>query len=104
MLVLPGFTATDRSTHTAAVVPARPGLLGARLEAGRTWTRPGVVDGLTVRLAAVHERHERPVTVIGWSLGGIYARQIARTARLVRQVITLGTPFRIVDGDHSAAA
>ena len=63
-----------------------------------------VVDGLGVRLAEVHERHERPVTVIGWSLGGIYARLLARRQpEMVRSVITLGSPFRMVDGDHSAA-
>jgi len=36
----------------------------------------------------------RPPTLIGWSLGGIYARELAKMARLpVRQVITIGTPF-----------
>lgn len=35
------------------------------------------------------------VTLIGWSLGGIYARELAKTnPELVRQVITLGTPFK----------
>lgn len=35
------------------------------------------------------------VSIIGWSLGGIYAREIAKTAPdVVRQVITLGTPFK----------
>ena len=37
---------------------------------------------------------EREVTVIGWSLGGLYAREIAKALpHRVRQVITLGTPF-----------
>ena len=35
------------------------------------------------------------VSLIGWSLGGIYAREIAKVApELIRQVITLGTPFK----------
>jgi pimeloyl-ACP methyl ester carboxylesterase len=43
--------------------------------------------------------HERKVSLIGWSLGGIYAREIARLLPdSVRQVITLGTPFA-GDGD-----
>lgn len=38
--------------------------------------------------------HARPVTLIGWSLGGLYARELAKLmARRVRQVITIGTPF-----------
>ena len=38
--------------------------------------------------------HEEPMSLIGWSLGGIYAREVAKklTGR-VRQVITIGTPF-----------
>ena len=105
VLVLPGFTADDRST-----MPLRWFLRGQgywthgwSLGSNMGPTRR-VVDGLGVRLAEVHERHERPVTVIGWSLGGIYARLLARRQpEMVRSVITLGSPFRMVDGDHSAA-
>ena len=105
VLVLPGFTADDRST-----MPLRWFLRGQgywthgwSLGSNKGPTRR-VVDGLGVRLAEVHERHERPVTVIGWSLGGIYARLLARRQpEMVRSVITLGSPFRMVDGDHSAA-
>jgi hypothetical protein len=42
----------------------------------------------------VFETERRSVTLLGWSLSGIYAREVAkRTNPLVRQVITLGTPF-----------
>jgi predicted alpha/beta hydrolase family esterase len=37
---------------------------------------------------------ERRLTLIGWSLGGIYAREVAKLRPdRVRQVITIGTPF-----------
>jgi pimeloyl-ACP methyl ester carboxylesterase len=50
---------------------------------------------LAQRLDALRLRHERPVSVIGWSLGGIYARELARRfPDDVRQVITLASPFR----------
>jgi hypothetical protein len=40
------------------------------------------------------ERHEERVSLIGWSLGGIYAREVAKIdPKNVRQVITLGTPI-----------
>ena len=56
------------------------------------------------RLAELHERHGRTVTLIGQSLGGIYARLLARESpHTVRQVITLGSPYRMVEGDRSAA-
>jgi len=42
------------------------------------------------------EIERRPVTLVGWGLSGIYAREIAkRTTPLVRQVITLSTPFNL---------
>lgn len=48
--------------------------------------------------------HEEPISLIGWSLGGLYAREIAKklTGR-VRQVITIGTPFAgSVEQTHAA--
>jgi pimeloyl-ACP methyl ester carboxylesterase len=46
------------------------------------------------RLRALHEEHGRRVSLIGWSLGGLYARELAKELPdAVRCVITLGTPF-----------
>jgi pimeloyl-ACP methyl ester carboxylesterase len=45
--------------------------------------------------------HSAPATLIGWSLGGLYAREIGKLmAPHIRQVITLGTPFN-AKVDHS---
>jgi hypothetical protein len=45
-------------------------------------------------LKQIYARNGRPVSLIGWSLGGVYARELAKTyPALVRQVITLATPF-----------
>ena len=44
---------------------------------------------------------EKSATFIGWSLGGIYARELSKTmGRRVRQVITIGTPFN-ASADHT---
>lgn len=46
------------------------------------------------RVSELRQRYGRKVSVIGWSLGGLYARQIAKQLPDdVRQVITLGSPF-----------
>jgi len=46
-----------------------------------------------------HQQDGRKVSLVGWSLGGIYAREIAkRCPGSVRQVITLGTPFAGIEG------
>ena len=43
---------------------------------------------------ATTARHRKPVSLIGWSLGGIYAREVAKLLhRRIRQVITIGSPF-----------
>jgi pimeloyl-ACP methyl ester carboxylesterase len=105
VLVLPGFTAGDRSTEPLRWFLRGQGYWVHGWSLGRNLgpTR-AVVNGLDNRLAYVHSRHDRRVTLVGWSLGGIYARMLARKhPDLVRQVITLGTPFQLRMGDHSAA-
>jgi pimeloyl-ACP methyl ester carboxylesterase len=42
----------------------------------------------------LNETHGRKVSLVGWSLGGLYARQLAKLMPdRVRSVITLGSPF-----------
>ena len=49
---------------------------------------------LARHVEALIEGLRRPATLLGWSLGGIYAREVAkRIPTRVRQVITIGTPF-----------
>lgn len=46
------------------------------------------------QLREIHAHYQRPVSIIGWSLGGTYARELAKLhPDMVRQVITLATPF-----------
>lgn len=97
VLVLPGFLAGDPSTAPLRSVLRGQGYWVHGWHLGRNLgPTPEVVDGLVGRLAMLHERHEAPVSLVGWSLGGIYARRLARRfPERVRQVITLGSPFRI---------
>ncbi|HYD95746.1 MAG TPA: alpha/beta fold hydrolase [Noviherbaspirillum sp.] len=56
--------------------------------------RPGVIEACMQRVRQLHREHGRKVSLVGWSLGGIYAREIAKELPdHVRTVITLGTPF-----------
>ncbi|MDB5729611.1 MAG: alpha/beta hydrolase [Noviherbaspirillum sp.] len=46
------------------------------------------------QLQRIYARDRRRISLIGWSLGGIYARELAkRHPQWIRQVITLATPF-----------
>ena len=97
VLVLPGLLASDRST-----VPLRRFLrgLGYYVRGWRLGLNIGptqaVLTGMRQLLQEIAERHGTPVSLIGWSLGGIYARELARERPdLVRGVITLGSPYRL---------
>jgi pimeloyl-ACP methyl ester carboxylesterase len=46
------------------------------------------------RVGSLARRHRVPVTLVGWSLGGLFAREIARRQPAsVGKVVTMGTPF-----------
>jgi hypothetical protein len=52
-----------------------------------------MLERLGDHLKQIHALHRRSVSLVGWSFGGIYARQLAaKYPELVRQVITLATP------------
>jgi pimeloyl-ACP methyl ester carboxylesterase len=99
VLVLPGYLASDIATRALRWFLRERGhhVHGWRL--GRNLgPAPETVQGLAARLIALHERHGQRVAIVGWSLGGIYARELARHfPDHVRHVITLGTPFRDVN-------
>lgn len=106
ILVLPGFTASDRSTEPLRWVLRSQGYWthGWRLGTNLGPTQR-VIDGLHERIEHLRGRHGRTISLIGWSLGGIYAREFARLhPDEIRQVITLGSPFRMTLNDRSAAS
>jgi pimeloyl-ACP methyl ester carboxylesterase len=105
VLVLPGLLASDSST---VVLRRFLRLLGYQVHGWDLGRNLGptdeVLDGLPARLATLASLTGRPVSVIGWSLGGIYARELARQRPAqVQRVITLGSPFALTDGRQSHA-
>jgi pimeloyl-ACP methyl ester carboxylesterase len=97
VLVLPGFIASDTSTAILRKYLTRLGYDAHAWKLGRNLGPKAIgAEGekLIARLNAVHEMTGKKVSLVGWSLGGIMARIVARRAPdLVRQVITLGSPF-----------
>ena len=56
--------------------------------------RSGVLKQCAADVRQLAQKHGRPVSLIGWSLGGLYAREVAKELpRDTRCVVTLGTPF-----------
>jgi pimeloyl-ACP methyl ester carboxylesterase len=95
VLVLPGLMASDVSTGALRRWVRTLGypVVGWALGRNRGPTQE-VVDELPRLVRRLGEEHGTPVTIIGQSLGGIFARRLAqRTPGEIRQVITLGSPF-----------
>lgn len=96
VIVFPGLSASDGST-----LPLRS-YLATRNHDVIGWNqgynfgpRAGVLEAASLQvLEAFHAAGNRKVSLIGWSLGGVYARELAKLhPEMVRAVITLGTPF-----------
>src|SRR4051794_11561062 len=95
VLVFPGLTASELSTLTLREFLRAQGYRahdwGLGLNLG---PREGVLDACLDRVKQLRAESGRKVSLIGWSLGGIYAREMAKLVPDdVRCVITLGTPF-----------
>src|ERR1700749_2617482 len=103
VLVLPGFLAGPRSTEFLRNVLRQ---LDYRVYDWGLGTNMGyrasMKATLPARLHHIRQRNDgRRVSLIGWSAGGIYARELARALPDdVRSGITLGSPFR---GNHQAS-
>ncbi|MEO1142879.1 MAG: alpha/beta hydrolase [Pseudomonadota bacterium] len=95
VLVLPGLITSDRSTIALRSFLTTLGYPTYGWDLGRNFGPiPGIEEGLKRRLTDLNEKYGRKVSIVGWSLGGIYARQLAKQMPdQVRQVVTLGSPF-----------
>ncbi len=95
VIIFPGLSASDATT-----IPLRRYLdsLGYKTQG---WTqgfnfgpRAGVLESAREQLVNAFNESGKKVSLIGWSLGGVYARELAKELPdMVRDVITLGTPF-----------
>ena len=92
-LVIPGFVAHDRTTEALRRALAEDGWRVHGWDMGVNWgARADTVERLKQRLDAIAP--DKPLLVVGWSLGGLFARELARAAPdRVRAVVTLGSPF-----------
>jgi hypothetical protein len=99
VLVLPGFMAGDFSTRALRRFLRDKGYGTHGWKLGRNLgPNKAVIAAMVERVRELHARYDRRVSLIGWSLGGIYARELARSLpESVRQVITLASPFRDLD-------
>ena len=107
VLVLPGFLSDDHATVNLRHYLSEQGHViypwGLGINLGPT---EAILDGIEQRLDQIIALHGERVSLVGVSLGGLFARDLARRRQdSVRQVITLGSPFRIArDSENSLKA
>ena len=91
-MVIPGFVANDRTTMELRRALAEAGFRVHPWRQGMNWgARADTLERL--KRAVDLCGHDEPMLLVGWSLGGLYARELARAEpQRVRAVVTLGSP------------
>ncbi len=94
VMALPGFGGGDAST---LVLRGLLAALGYTVSGWGLGVNRGNVEAtlpkVAANVAAFAKRTGRPVHLVGWSLGGVFAREVARDEpNIVASVVTMGTP------------
>jgi pimeloyl-ACP methyl ester carboxylesterase len=95
VLVLPGFLTSDSSTDFMRRALRGLGLNAVGWDMGRNLGGIyGMRDRLRDKVAALKRESGHKISLVGWSLGGVYARDLAISLPdMVRGIVTLGSPF-----------
>ncbi|MFT4760733.1 MAG: putative esterase [Paraglaciecola sp.] len=104
VLVLPGFMASDTSTSRLRQYISNMGYTSLKWDLGRNYGKEETIDMLLDKLEELFDLYGEKISLVGWSLGGVYARQLAKAhPDKIRQVITLGSPFRGISEANNVA-
>ena len=105
VLVLPGFMASDYSTAPLRRLLADLGYDAVGWKLGRNVKVDNArIEAMMGCVDELHSRTGRPISIVGWSLGGVFARELAKMApEKVRLVISLGSPISDDRGHTNAA-
>jgi pimeloyl-ACP methyl ester carboxylesterase len=95
VMTLPGFCAGDISMRQLRAELNSAGFRARRWKMGpNLGARSDTIERIDARVRHIADDAGRPVHLIGWSLGGVFAREYAhRYPDHVASVITMGSPF-----------
>ena len=95
VLVIPGFLGNDTNTLPLRKFLNRIGYNAYAWELGINLANFEDIDALDKKIDQLYLQHQEKISIVGWSLGGIYARELSkRKPTIIRHVITTGSPFR----------
>lgn len=94
VMIIPGFLTGDWSTKHMRTYLNNQGFVAYGWNHGtnRKFSL-STLRKLLTRIEQIAKDHNSPVVLIGWSLGGLYARELSRITPHVSKVVTLGSPF-----------
>lgn len=94
VMVLPGFMSSRRSTVYLRQHLKKCGYTVYDWGLGRNVGKLESVDLLIEKLEEIYNLTGEKISLVGWSLGGVFARQAAKARpEIIQQIITLGSPF-----------
>jgi alpha-beta hydrolase superfamily lysophospholipase len=95
VMVIPGLGASDRSTRSLRKFLTKSGLNVYGWGQGFNNGRVGkLLSGIINNIITISRKHQQPVTLIGWSLGGLIAREVARQIpQHIKGVSCMGSPL-----------
>lgn len=95
VLLIPGLMASEQRMGWLRDILNAAGYDAHDWGIGRNFgPKPDSLDKIDRRVDAIRKQTGAPVTLVGWSLGGLYAREYAKfAAHKVGGVVTMGTPF-----------
>lgn len=105
VMTLPGFMATNNSTVPMRGLLTQLGYEAHGWDSGRNVrVNEELIEKLELQLDRLFTDTGRPVSLVGWSLGGVLARELAKLSpEKVRLVVSLGSPITD-DRSHTNAA
>ncbi len=102
--LIPGFLASETSFNPLKVLLNRLGYIALHWGFGRNMGKLDTLDLLSEKIETLYAETNQKITIIGWSLGGVYARELAKLhPEKIRQVITLGSPFSHITFPNNAS-
>lgn len=104
VIVLPGFMAGAQSTLILRQHLKKHNYRVFDWGLGRNYGRVTYMAQLLEKIDIIYAKYGQPISLIGWSLGGVYAREIAKERpEKIRQVITMGSPFQgVTEANHAS--